>query len=322
MELKAILDCAFRRRKALFNKSDTDCFRLFNGEGDGLDGLSIDLYGDYILVQYFNGIVFSLLASGKIDADMILSVLSGYPVQLKGILVKNRLSLKGDLDYGDIRKSTLLYGSLPPDDHIVKQNGILCSVDLVDGQSTGIFLDMREIRHELELFYKSNSIENMLNLFCYTALFSVHALFSGVKHATNIDLSRAVLERARRNYALNNLSTDGRDFIYGDAVDWARALVKKKRTYSFVVVDPPTFSRNRQKSFSVRHDYGTLLKSVDRLLDGGYALTSVNSHGISVDEYRSYHPSGWEPVFISHESSDFPSAGDYYLKAGLWEIHR
>ena len=95
----------------------------------------------------------------------------------------------------------------------------------------------------------------MLNLFSYTALFSVHAVRRGITGAVNVDLSRAVLERAKVNYGLNGLRIDERDFIYGDSLEWIRRFRKKGRTFSFVIFDPPTFSRNRQRSFSSRRDY-------------------------------------------------------------------
>jgi len=310
---------AFSGREALFVDNTTSCFRLFNGPGDGIDGLTIDFYAEYILIQYFNTDVLALIESRQLDPDGILECLAPFGVRIRGILLKNRLALKGDLDYGEIRKSLLLYGQMPPDEYVVKQNGSLCQVDLVEGQSTGIFLDMREIRHDLESFYREYSPSAMLNLFCYTALFSVHALCNGVSSAVNVDLSRAVLERARKNYILNGLHVDDRDFIYGDASEWVRQFTKKKREFAFVVVDPPTFSRNRQKTFSVKQHYIPLLQSLENIVPDGYVLTSINSYTVSYDEYRSYHPHGWEPLFIGHESSDFPESRNNYLKVGLWK---
>jgi len=128
----------------------------------------------------------------------------------------------------DLWKSTILEGEYPSSGIVVTQNGVKAGVDLVNGQNTGIFLDMRDIREKLRTFYKSESINRMLNLFSYTALFSVHALKNGVNNAVNIDLSRGVLNRARVNYQLNDLKVDERDFIFGDALDWTKQFSKKK----------------------------------------------------------------------------------------------
>jgi 23S rRNA (cytosine1962-C5)-methyltransferase len=81
----------------------------------------------------------------------------------------------------ELRKSELLSGVAPPDGYLVRQNGVTVAVDLVEGQHTGIFLDMRTVRRKLLPYY--GSVGTMLNLFSYTAVFSVHALLNGAKHA-------------------------------------------------------------------------------------------------------------------------------------------
>ena len=99
---------------------------------------------------------------------------------------------------------------------------------------------MREVRKDLTRYY--GSMDSMVNLFCYTALFSVHGLCNGLKKSLNIDVSKAVLKKARTNYILNDLTIDDRDFIYGDSLDWLKILNKKEQTFSMAIVDPPTFS--------------------------------------------------------------------------------
>jgi 23S rRNA (cytosine1962-C5)-methyltransferase len=215
-------------------------------------------------------------------------------------------------------KSIVIEGSGPPEGYSVRQNGILAAVDLMWGQSTGIFLDMREVRERLVRYY--SSVDIMLNLFSYTALFSVHAVNHGVMGAVNVDLSKGVLERAKANYRLNGLRVDERDFIYGDSLDWIRRFRKKGKTFTIAVFDPPTFSRNRKRTFSSKKNYRDSLSMLSDIVDGGYALTSVNSYSISREEYLSYHPAGWRLEFFANESSDFAHSGNPYLKAGFWKI--
>ena len=163
----------------------------------------------------------------------------------------------------------------------------------------------------------------MLNLFCYTGLFSVHALVCGVDSAINVDLSRTVLSRARDNYRLNGLECDDRDFIYGDALEWIKLFIKKKQVFDFAVFDPPTFARNRKKQFSVKRDYRASLEKLDQSVRaGGLILTSVNSYSVSEKEYRSYHPDSWQLLMFANESSDFNNRGNPYLKVGLWGNNR
>lgn len=314
VEITFLLNSAIERRSLLFQNPETDCFRIFNSAGDGIDGLTIDFYAGYILLQFFN-------AGSKEIIRKIQAVLTEIvPVSIKGILCKNRMTPSREEAPEELWKSVILEGDYPPDGVIVVQNGIKARVDLVGGQNTGIFLDMREIRDQLALFYKSESVNRMLNLFCYTALFSAHALKNGAGSAVNIDLSRGVLNRAKLNYQLNDLKIDQRDFIYGDAVEWTKLLYKKKTLFDFAVFDPPTFARNRKKNFSVKKDYSDSLRQLELVVDKGFILTSINSYTVTEKEYRSYHPDNWELLMFGNESSDFISSSNPYLKVGLWKI--
>lgn len=309
-----LFSSAVEKRNLLFEDLETDCFRIFNTSGDGVEGLTVDYYAGYILLQYFN-------ADAKDAISKILpSLIKSLPVPVKGVLSKNRMTpSKGEIP-DEHWKSVILYGDYPTDGIIVLQNGVRARVDLVNGQNTGIFLDMREIRDKLHQFYESESVGRMLNLFSYTALFSVHALKNGVKNAVNIDLSRGVLSRAKINYELNGLKVDQRDFIYGDALDWTKQLSKKEVVFDFAVFDPPTFARNKKKNFSVKKDYSDSLQRVELLIDKGFILTSINSYTVTEQEYRSYHPDNWELLMFGNESSDFIYSGNPYLKVGLWKI--
>lgn len=315
---ESLLKSAVEKRASLFSDSRTDCFRLFNGDGEGLDGLTIDFYAGHILIQYFNDNM-----AGAIDSVIkgIISVSAGFPSRIKSVLTKDRRVIKGSADRNSIWKSRIIEGEYSEDDGvIVRQNGTLAKVDLVNGQNTGIFLDMREIRGELEKFYPGSGIKSMLNLFCYTGLFSVHALMNGVSGAVNVDLSKGVLKRARINYGLNGLAVDDRDFIYGDSMEWIKILARKKTVFNFGIFDPPTFARNRKKNFSVRKDYYNSLEKLEKLVPDGYVLTSINSYSVSRAEYRSCHPEKWELLMFGNESADFVNRGNPYLKAGLWKI--
>ena len=280
-----------------------------------MDGLALDWYDGYILAQYFKPPLFGMDDELLKGIDAAVAMLPARPA---GILMKNRMKQEEAVDISAARTSILMRGDEPPEGHTVMQNGVRVAVDLVWGQSTGVFLDMREVRDRLVPYYAPGN--TMLNLFSYTALFSVHAVKNGITGAVNVDLSKAVLERAKVNYGLNGLRLDERDFIYGDSLDWIRRFHKKGRTFSFIVFDPPTFSRNRQRSFSTKRDYADSLAMLTGLAPGGLALTSVNSFSITGEQYRSFHPAGWKLEFFANEASDFTRAADAYLKVGLWRL--
>jgi 23S rRNA (cytosine1962-C5)-methyltransferase len=317
-KFESLLKIAVEKRAPLFSDSRTDCFRLFNGDGDGLDGLTIDYYAGHILVQYFSDGVLS----GLDNIIKNITVVSGtFPAAQKSVLVKDRRVIAGPADRNSLWKSRIVEGDYSEEMGVVVcQNNTRAKVDLVNGQNTGIFLDMREIRGKLEEFYPLSGIKSMINLFSYTGLFSAHALQNGVSHAVNVDLSKGVLKRAGINYKLNGLAVDDRDFLYGDSMEWIKIFAKKGEVFNFGVFDPPTFARNKKRNFSVRKDYYDSLKKLEKIIPGGYLLTSINSYSVSLAEYRACHPENWELLMFSNESADFINRGNPYLKAGLWKI--
>ncbi len=314
------LKSSFFKREYLFEDDETDCFRLFNSEGDGIEGLTVDLYGEFLLVQYFNRSVEDLLAGETSLINGIITAADLFPVPIRGVLVKNRLRSRSLSGIQHMRETRLVAGELPGRDYCVKQNGVNAYVDLIHGQNTGLFLDMREVRESLKPFYSHTKIKSMVNFFSYTSIFSVHGLLNGVEHSVNVDLSKGVLRRSIDNYKLNGLPVDQRDFIYGDALKWIRTFERKHRGFNFIIFDPPTFSRNKKRNFSVKKDYPGALKIMENISDDGYILTSVNSYSVSRDEYISYHPPRWKNLLVMNESSDFIHPGTPYLKVGLWKI--
>jgi len=316
-DLIYLIEKALLRRAELFDDGDSNCFRIFNGLADGLDGLAIDYYDGHILIQYFTQVAMSSLMEIVKSLDVVFAK---NKLTIKSILAKNR-NVKTDDAGNSFWRSTIIDGTYNEEAGlVVKQNGCLAKVDLVNGQNTGIFLDMREVRKSLGQFYSEKKIESMANLFCYTALFSVHAIKSGIKRSINVDLSKSVLRRAKDNYLLNEIDVDDRDFIFGDALKWVKIFAKKNTVFDFLIFDPPTFARGKKSQFSVRSDYKKSLEIIGDIIPEGYILTSVNSHFVTKREYMSYHPEKWELLMFTNESSDFINTKAPYLKVGLWKV--
>lgn len=315
MNIENLLTIALDRREPLLNSPETDSFRLFNTEGDGLDGLTIDIYGGYLLVQYFLN---TIRTEAEGTASPLEKILLRKNIFIKGILIKDRTKRVGEADVGKSYKSYLLAGAMPPIEHDVLVNGVRARVDLVDGQNSGLFLDMREVRDRLKNYYAAGG--SMLNLFSYTGIFSVHGLANGLDKAVNVDLSGAVLKRARINYNLNSLRVDSRDFVNEDSIKYIKFCEKKGITYDFAVFDPPSFARNKSGSFSAARDFSESLNHLGGICRGGLILTSINSRSISREEYLSAHPKTWKNEFFANEPADFPFIKEPYLKAGLWRV--
>jgi len=292
---------------------------MVNGDADSLPGVTVDVYGNWLLLQYFT-------EEGGALARQIAPILFNdffSTFHVEGILLKNRTKESG-AETG-FYTSELLAGVLPPPFYSVLHNGMRAEVDLVSAQNTGVFMDMRRIREKLVPYYpkcagfsgEGNS-SRLLNLFAYTSLFSVHALLHGMRSAENVDLSNVVLGRSKQNYLINSLPVTERDFVRADSISYIKQAARRKRFYDLVIIDPPTFSRYKGSSFSVQRDMDRVLSLVGEITRG-YVLSAVNCHRVSIDQYRSFHPSSWTNLFIESESADFQGSFSY-LKAGLWKV--
>ena len=127
----------------------------------------------------------------------------------------------------------------------------------------------------------------MLNCFAYTCAFSVAAAAAGARTAS-VDLSRRSLDWGKENFRLNGLDPSGHEFLAGDTFDWLRRLARHGRRFDGVVLDPPTFSRDRKgKVFRVEDDFGALVALAALLLaPGGWMLCSSNARTLTAAGFR------------------------------------
>jgi 23S rRNA (cytosine1962-C5)-methyltransferase len=186
-------------------------------------------------------------------------------------------------------------GSDAPKSWTVRENGVRFEIRLDAGSSAGLFLDQRDNRRRLMENHVAAGFEvraggltgaRVLNSFAYTCGFSVCAALAGGR-TTSIDLSRGYLDWGRSNFRLNGLDPEIHEFLVGDALDWLRRLARRQRRFDVVILDPPTFSRNRQgKVFRAEQDYGALLASALAVLEsGGVVLASTNAQTIRPDAF-------------------------------------
>jgi len=126
----------------------------------------------------------------------------------------------------------------------------------------------------------------VLNAFAHTCGFSVSAAAGGGR-VTSLDLSRNYLAWGRRNFLLNGLEPSGHEFLFGDAFAWFRRLVKKKRLFDVLILDPPTFSRSRESGvFQAQKNYGALVAGALPLLKpGGTLLASTNAAAFAPEDF-------------------------------------
>ena len=271
---QAFFETLFRqakeKRSAYYQDDLTTAFRLFNQEGDGFGGLTVDLYGDYAVFSWYNSYVYQIR---KVISEAFRQV---FP-ELLGAYEKIRF--KG-LDY----ESAHVYGQEAPDFFTVLENGVLYQVFMNDGLMTGIFLDQHEVRGSLVDGLAMG--KSLLNMFSYTAAFSVAAAMGGASQTTSVDLAKRSRELSQAHFQANGLSTDDHRFIVMDVFEYFKYAKRKGLTYDVIVLDPPSFARNKKQTFSVAKDYHKLIsQSLEILNPGGIIIASTNAANVSRQKF-------------------------------------
>ena len=271
---QAFFEMLFRqakeKRSAYYQDDLTTAFRLFNQEGDGFGGLTVDLYGDYAVFSWYNSYVYQIRQTiSEAFRQVFPEVLGTY----------EKIRFKG-LDY----ESAHVYGQEAPDFFTVLENGVLYQVFMNDGLMTGIFLDQHEVRGSLVDGLAMG--KSLLNMFSYTAAFSVAAAMGGASQTTSVDLAKRSRELSQAHFQANGISTDDHRFIVMDVFEYFKYAKRKGLTYDVIVLDPPSFARNKKQTFSVAKDYHKLIsQSLEILNPGGIIITSTNAANVSRQKF-------------------------------------
>lgn len=271
---QAFFETLFRKakekRNAYYQDDLTTAFRLFNQEGDGFGGLTVDLYGDYAVFSWYNSYVYQIRQTiSEAFRQVFPEVLGAY----------EKIRFKG-LDY----ESAHVYGQEAPDFFTVLENGVLYQVFMNDGLMTGIFLDQHEVRGSLVDGLAMG--KSLLNMFSYTAAFSVSAAMGGASQTTSVDLAKRSRELSQAHFQANGLSTDEHRFIVMDVFEYFKYAKRKDLTYDVIVLDPPSFARNKKQTFSVAKDYHKLIsQSLEILNPGGIIIASTNAANVSRQKF-------------------------------------
>lgn len=271
---QAFFETLFRKakekRSAYYQDDLTTAFRLFNQEGDGFGGLTVDLYGDYAVFSWYNSYVYQIRQTiSEAFRQVFPEVLGTY----------EKIRFKG-LDY----ESAHVYGQEAPDFFTVLENGVLYQVFMNDGLMTGIFLDQHEVRGSLVDGLAMG--KSLLNMFSYTAAFSVAAAMGGASQTTSVDLAKRSRELSQAHFQANGISTDDHRFVVMDVFEYFKYAKRKGLTYDVIVLDPPSFARNKKQTFSVVKDYHKLIsQSLEILNPGGIIIASTNAANVSCQKF-------------------------------------
>lgn len=247
----------------------TNAWRMINSENDFLPGLIVDRYADWLVLQ-------ASTVGMDINKWLIAEILSGL-VSPNGIFERSDGDNRTREDLPAV--SGVLSGEAPPDE-IEIDEGARILVDVRQGHKTGFYLDQRVNRQRVyEIARRHIGSCRLLNLFCYTGGFALHALRAEGVHATNVDASADALEIARRNVALNGFEAGRAEFVQADAFNWLRDAAKKGESYDIIVLDPPKFAQSRAQVDGACRGYKDLNLSAFRLAKPGATMMTYSCSG-------------------------------------------
>jgi 23S rRNA (cytosine1962-C5)-methyltransferase len=252
----------------------SNCFRLVHGEGDGLSGLIVDVYGDTAVMQCHS---IGMHRQRTLIAEALLQIQG---LTLQGVYDKSKETLPPQ--YADLQTNGYLKGTGSLESVVVRENDVLFKVDWVTGQKTGFFLDQRDNRHLLQQYVKGKSV---LNAFCYTGGFSAYALKAGAASVDSVDISGKAMEITEENARLN-LPYPGLHTSYTE--DVLRFLKNEGPAYEVMVIDPPAYAKSLEKRHNAVQGYKRLNEAaIRRLAPGGILFTFSCSQ--VVDRELFYH---------------------------------
>ena len=266
---------AIEKRKAFFENEDTTAFRVFNGEGDGIGGVTIDYFDGYYVINWYSKGIY------QFKEEIIQSITSQFP--FKGIYQKKRF----DVDGKYVEEDDFVTGERGQFPLIVKENGIHFAVYLNEGAMVGVFLDQRDVRKAIRDRYAEG--KTVLNTFSYTGAFSVAAALGGATKTTSVDLANRSKSKTIEQFSMNGIDYEAQDIIVEDVFHYFKYAVKKNLTFDLVILDPPSFARSKKVTFSAAKDYTNLLKQAITITeDHGVIVASTNSAAFDMKKFKGF----------------------------------
>jgi 23S rRNA (cytosine1962-C5)-methyltransferase len=286
--------------------ADTDCYRLLNGDGDGLSGVVIDRYGGVAVIQL-------LTAGAERMRDEIVAMLNQI-LAPAAIIERSQGAVRRQEGLED--RVGQITGE-PVSEAIVAENGLRFAVNFDLGQKTGAFLDQRDNRRDLRRYAHGARV---LDACCYSGGFALNALAGEAAEVTAIDTSARAIAWARRNLELNGFA-DRVNLIEGDAAPF---LATTGDRFDLIILDPPPFARSLKDAPRAAHLYTDLnAYALRALAPGGILITfSCSAHFQGADFARAVRiaqgklgrglqtiarlgPAPDHPVLLGHPEGDY-----------------
>lgn len=247
----------------------TTAYRLVNAEADGLPGLVVDRYGDFLVMQ-------CLTLGIDRRKEMLTGILADL-LQPAGILERSDVDVRGK--EGLRRVVELRYGQEPPAELAIRENGFSFLVDIRHGHKTGFYLDQRDNRATVgHPAYMAG--RQVLNVFAFSGAFGVYAAAAGASEVTQVDSSAPALELAERHMALNGYTQVEAEYIAGDAFEVLRYFREEGRQFDAIILDPPKFAHSQRQIDRAARGYKDLNWLALRLLRPDGVLATFSCSGL------------------------------------------
>lgn len=247
--------------------------RLVFSEGDGLSGMTVDRYDRWLVVQF--------TALGLAQRRDVLAQLLVELTGAEGIYLRTERGV-GRLEGLELQDGPL-WGQLPAGPVIIEESGATAvlkfQVNLAEGQKTGFYLDQRDNRRAVAQLAAGRRV---LDAFCYTGGFGLHAAQAGAREVIGVDVSEPALTLARENVKLNQL--DAVDFVRAGIFEHLDSLAAAGERFGLIVLDPPKFARARHAVEEALKGYRRLQALALRLLEPNGILVMCCCSGLITTE--------------------------------------
>ncbi|MBU1141019.1 MAG: class I SAM-dependent rRNA methyltransferase [Firmicutes bacterium] len=260
---KFFFDIILSAQQSRVDLGYSNSYRVLFGEADGVPGLIVDKYGEYLSIQ--------ILSLGiDIRREMLLKILVDI-FKPKGIYERSDVNVRKKEGL-ELFKS-VVYGEVP-DLILIQENQLLMEVDIKDGQKTGSFLDQQDNHNAIKPYVKG---KNVLDCFSYIGGFGLHAAFYQAKSVTCIDLSDCAVIQVERNAKLNHFNNV--KAIKADVFAALRNYQNENKFFDVVILDPPAFAKKKEDVNKAYQGYKEInLQAMKITNDNGYLITCSCSH--------------------------------------------
>lgn len=252
--------------------------RLIHAESDGLPGITVDKYGNYLVCQFLSaGAEYWKTDLVRILEERFSSIQQN--VFCKGIYERSDVAVREK--EGLFPRTGVLSGDCPSERVQIEENNLRFQVDILKGHKTGFYLDQRENRAMISEFCKGADV---LNCFAYTGAFGLVALAAGAETVTNIESSSELLDQAGNHVTLNGLDSARVENLPEDVFHTLRRFRDSRRKFDVIILDPPKFAESQSQIPKACRGYKDINLLAAKLLNPGGILITFSCSGLMPPE--------------------------------------